>query len=888
MVELGVNGKSQEKPDFFLSRAGPDAEVAKHVAHIIEKSDKRVLIQDWDFKNHGFIECMHAALTSGARVIALLSPDYLTRDHCTAEWQNAIADDPLNRNSRLILLKIRPCNPRGLLSSLAYIDLVPLLTSPHANPDLLRDVVLAAVQPGCDRHLPGDVSKLFHLAQVVLHADIEKTTSSFTGRENELDKIEKALAAGREAKAAISRPVVVHGLGGIGKSTLAREHAQRNSNLYTGVWWLNAGKSTSSGTWDEIEQGLFELWKKLYPDAPEPLDRAEAACQVMNFLSVNSMDKPWLLVYDNVDDGYVFSAWPPSTGVLVLATSRLGNWGPDIESIEIKAWEKEEGICYLQRESTRSNLTETDAGKIADTLGCLPLALRHAASYLREVTNATADSYLKALSDHMKDVPDSRVYPRAVFATLMENARQAEMHAPGAMAILSLASFYASENIPYELFEQIADNYPQQLASIIGKPLACEKAFGALDHLSLINFHTETRAFSVHRLVQAAARDVLVGEAEEWATSALRACASASPGTDFENWTAFARLLPHIHAVAAHVGNDVSAPLASLLGQAGHYLTQQGAYAEAEPFYQRAIEITQKTFGADSPTAADLLVSLACLYRHTRRINEGELHLRRALTFYEKARVPPADPRIISAMHNLAAIYHATGRHQKAESLYVGAIRFGEMKHGRDDPTIAVSLNNLASLYKDTRRFAEAEPLYKRAIDIGIKAHGTGHPDLATWQNNLAELYRLTMRYRLAEPLYKNAIAAGEEALGSEHPDLATWLGNLALLYIETGRLAAADPLLRRAIGIRKKALGRDDPVVAMWLGGLSMVCQTTGRITEAESLLEQAIAMGEKTLGPNHQNVMVWQLGLAALYHSTGRDKDAAELEARIQLPTR
>jgi len=72
------------------------------------------VLQQWDFANRNFMERMHAALSSGARVIALLSNEYLFSEHCEPEWQNAIATDPLNTNARLIVLRVNECTPRGL------------------------------------------------------------------------------------------------------------------------------------------------------------------------------------------------------------------------------------------------------------------------------------------------------------------------------------------------------------------------------------------------------------------------------------------------------------------------------------------------------------------------------------------------------------------------------------------------------------------------------------------------------------------------------------------------------------------------------------------------------------------------------------------------------
>ena len=99
-----------ERPDFFISRAGADAPFAAEIGRILEDAGHTVVLQQWDFANRNFMERMHAALESGARVIALLSNEYLASDHCAAEWQNAIAHDPLNKQGRLIVVRVAECH----------------------------------------------------------------------------------------------------------------------------------------------------------------------------------------------------------------------------------------------------------------------------------------------------------------------------------------------------------------------------------------------------------------------------------------------------------------------------------------------------------------------------------------------------------------------------------------------------------------------------------------------------------------------------------------------------------------------------------------------------------------------------------------------------------
>jgi hypothetical protein len=71
-----------KEADFFISRSGADADFAAQIGAILEGLGYRVILQQWDFANRSFMDCMQEALESGARVIALLSPAYLKSEHC--------------------------------------------------------------------------------------------------------------------------------------------------------------------------------------------------------------------------------------------------------------------------------------------------------------------------------------------------------------------------------------------------------------------------------------------------------------------------------------------------------------------------------------------------------------------------------------------------------------------------------------------------------------------------------------------------------------------------------------------------------------------------------------------------------------------------------------
>ena len=593
---------SQVLPDFFVSRAGAhpaDVAMAAKVGQIIEAEGHRVVLQQWDFANRNFMERMDAALASGARVVAILTPQYLASDYCAAEWMHALHGDPLNRKGRLIVLRAAECEPKGLLRTIAYWDLVPV----RDHDDLLSDIVKSAIMPDAERRHVGTAGAYWREARALLHEAI-KPTASFTGRDEHLRKIRDALWSGKDEVAAITQPAAVTGLGGIGKSTLAREYAWQNKDRYAGIWWLNAASDSDAVSWEGVEQGLVALGDHYVRGLAQAEDRAKAAQYALDFLAHGGFTKPWLLIFDNVDDPRVLDVWRPRGNVHVLVTSRISNWRLGVSPIEVDAWEMPEAIAYLVRETGRADLSETELAELAEALGRLPLALSHAAAYLRRRKAVTIKDYLGDLDRHMSELPKDAEYRSPVYATFRAALLQAEQEASGATALMSLAAFFAPDDIPEELFQQDAALYPQDLEPVVAKRARLAELLGVLDDLSLIDFEPETRTFSTHRIVQAAARDALGPDRDAWAQRAVGIAFSAFPEPAQETWPQCARLVAHVRALNSHVPAEAATwNLAWLLGAAGEYLRERAALADVLPLFKASLAIFERLVKADPGNA---------------------------------------------------------------------------------------------------------------------------------------------------------------------------------------------------------------------------------------------------------------------------------------------
>lgn len=123
-------------------------------------------------------------------------------------------------------------------------------------------------------------------------------TGCFVGRDEELDRIHQELRYDDSRKT-----VVVHGLGGMGKTQLALAYAQRHKKEYSAVFWVN------SKDVDTLKQGYAAAALRIHREHPSLVhlqtaakgsDLDEAAEAVKQWLS-HPQNNRWLVIYDNYD-----------------------------------------------------------------------------------------------------------------------------------------------------------------------------------------------------------------------------------------------------------------------------------------------------------------------------------------------------------------------------------------------------------------------------------------------------------------------------------------------------------------------------------------------------------------------------------------------------------
>ncbi len=255
----------------------------------------------------------------------------------------------------------------------------------------------------------------------------------------------------------------------------------------------------------------------------------------------------WLLVLDNVESPEQLDSLRPRSGIgRLLVTSRdreLRQFGP---VLTVDVFDEDTAAAYLMNRAGRSG-EKRAARELARALGCLPLALSHAAAYCQSGTSFS--DYMELLGElparALFDSNPELSYAQTISSTWRTSIQAASTAASLASDVLDMAAHLGPGAIPKTLFAVLVD-----ADTAIGRKRLAD-ALNALARFSLVTVDDD--AVNVHRLLQKIVRDDVATRYDQ--TSGQLALAALekvfpedtrSPAT----WPLCEQLLPHALALA--------------------------------------------------------------------------------------------------------------------------------------------------------------------------------------------------------------------------------------------------------------------------------------------------------------------------------------------------
>jgi tetratricopeptide (TPR) repeat protein len=733
----------------------------------------------------------------------------------------------------------------------------------------------------------------------------------FIGRADDLWRIHFTLSTLRGVAATgAALSAALHAAGGFGKTRLAAEYLWRFGPTHYpgGLFWVDADASE-----DRLIERLHGILGTLRPTTPSLADFLKAGRDARRELADAFQDlpgdQPVLYVLDNVPEPPPGQSpkpvrhWCPALGrVTLLATSRLRLAGDaSIRALPVDVLTPEGAVLLLTRGLDRTAIPDSAWQRLADWVGCLPLALELLNGALalgslapheiwprleRAGVARELDEQMQALRDH---VPEGAL--RGITEALLvsyDRLTAAQQHAARLLALL------APEAIPDRLLETFGGRFtPAVKAGLRARAFVTPVSgaevpmFGRM-HRVLADF---LRAHSPD------------GPAElSEACEALLAALPPDEARDPERWRELNTLVAHAECVLERShglpGEAHAASTVQLALQLAILLREQGLYASAEHQERAALDLARGALGAEHPDTLTVMGNLAQTLK-ARGDFSGARELETQVLAALERQCGPEHADTLLAMGNLAVTIGAGGDLAQARDLQERLLAIRERLHTSEDERTLGAATNLAATRYALGDLAGARALQERVLEARERLLGPEHPDTLSAMHNLAQMLGalgdlasarelrervLAGRRRLLGPehprtlsamdslaatrfrqgdltgvreLQTQVLVARERVLGPEHPDTLTAMNNLAQTLVQLDELSGARELQEQVLARRAKLLGEEHPATLRAMGNLAQTLSSQGDLSRARTLQESELAASERLLGTDHPDTL-------------------------------
>ncbi|CAN5243837.1 hypothetical protein BH10ACI1_BH10ACI1_30160 [soil metagenome] len=610
-------------------------------------------------------------------------------------------------------------------------------------------------------------------------------TNFFTGRGEVIEGIKKEFENSKRA--------TLHGISGLGKTSVLLEFARRAEDDYKHIIFLRAAKGNAVSSFARIAERLDETVKKLEKDS-------DKAAIFKTWLEEND---GWLLLIDNVDEpSEVLPLLPVNLHGDILSTGNsptitiLGN------EVEIKKMTSKSGELLLYRRAkTLSDLEDAElksklqneseaeqisVAKIVKEFDGLPLALNLAGAYIHKFNKTFAEyENLYEKSAHKllekQDINDQYQNNSVALAFSLafetiakpENeSSEAKQIAETAILFLKTASFLNPEAIPLEIFTEMLAKQSESAKEQSQDELFLDEVFAKIAQFDLFEKDNDKNTVNIHRLVLKVINNKIEADEKQIICSQiLDILADLMPEYDYYNKKACER---YFRQTETALENSDKLPLENadsnfLYYLLGYFQRLSGNYQLAEKFFEQNLKISENVYGKEHEETATSLNNLANVYDLQGRYDEAIVKFEEASVIDEKT-VGKEHPKYATRLNNLAMVYYSQGRYDGAIEKYEEALAIDEKTIGKEHPEYAIRLNNLAMVYYSQGRYDEAIVKFEEAKEITAKTIGKEHPTYAIRLNNLAMVYQSQGRYDEAIVKFEEAVQIFVNRLGESHP----------------------------------------------------------------------------------------------------------------------
>ncbi len=623
----------------------------------------------------------------------------------------------------------------------------------------------------------------------------------------------------------------------------------------------------------------------------------------------------WLLIFDNADQPEDISDILPHGTGHVLITSRNHRWQSIVDAVPVDVFSPEESFAFLAKRVPRA-IPRSEADRLAEQLGHLPLALEQAAAVQAE-TGMSIEEYLRLFHEETaKLLAEGKPseYPVSMTVAWSLSVAQLKERLPEAVDLLRCCAFFGPEPIPRDVLVPLSKEfkdpfafgaYPpdsqgqgesapnpdphyglaldEQLDGLLNNPILLTTAIRELGRYALVRIDSANRTIQVHRLVQALLRNELA-ESDRTRIRHMthlllaNAAPTQTPPDMRSNWSRFSELLGH--AEPSRITKCPHRLVRSFCLDIVRFLYTSGDPKTALRFVERTIEVWMADSGPGDPSVLDAQRHLGIVLRELGSYPAAYETNKATLASMQTVFGPDHEITLLQT-NSYGADLRARGQFDEAREHDERSLSRHELIFGKPDRRTLRAANNLAVDYTLISDYKKALQLHtetfqlQRVPDSGVSAQDT----MICW-NGLARVLRLSGKYLDAVDLGEDAYAFGVQELSAQHPLTLRTAKDLSIALRMSGAIDDGLTMARDTYEREKFLFGQAHPDTLAAATSLANALRSIGETDEAFELVNAAMSSYAVVFGPDHPYVDSCRVNTALMYRARGEAETARSFD--------
>lgn len=662
------------------------------------------------------------------------------------------------------------------------------------------------------------------------------TKSVFLERPEFLHEIDKSFA-----KAGDIQTIALVGIGGAGKTTLARQYARNQKESV--IWEINAEtKSSLYESFDNLAHALAktEEDKKILRGLLETKNSRQKKEKLINFVKERlKLHSPWFLVFDNVENFEDIQKYFPQDpkiwgeGKVILTTRNMNiqnsHFTNKVISIgELTPKQKQDLFVKIMNSKKLYHKPDIQVSVFLNHIPPFPLDISIAAYYLKSI-NISYAKYIENIKNHKKEVSELQEnvlkengeYIRTRYAIVTHSLEHLIEKHTDFIDLLLFISLLDSQNIPKSLLDQykdsnIVDNFiyylkkhsfiTSQILSDHSEPMySMHRSSQTISLTYLIEFLKLNRDSAVLKKIASLLDDyvavrIIVKEEFFRIKTLLRHLNFFLKNEELLDCNTRGFIKGNIGILLLYLSLDIKAQqylkesldliiyqkenytrIARYSGYLGISYRELGDYKNAKNYLEKSLQIYQEHVDEDQQDLSWILVNLGALYAHLEDFKNAKKYMKEALEVSKKKNLNDAT-RMAWVLGHLASIESSLGNNTQAKALFEQCLAIYEKNYELNHPKRAWILIGLGIVFRNLSDYEMAKELIEEGIKIQRTCFSEDSLKVILSKLELARVYLLEGKLNMAETLLNQSLRGLEK---NEFKDIYIPLEILGDLYLK-------------------------------------------------------------------------------------------------------